>query len=243
MTGGSLGPYILGPTDAPERGIYLGDCRELTPPIPRRSVDLIFTDPPYDKAHLPLYEWIAQVAPRLLKPTGFLLLYTGGYWKDQVMAMMRETMEFWWDYQVAITTGNMVWNRHTIAKTKSLLCYRPQAGSGQPTMAQVLGYWEGGKRDKQWHTWGQQESTQRYYTQAFSKRGAIVLDPMCGGGTAAAIAKLTGRRWLCFDEDPEAIAATRQRLATVEPLPIEEQSSPASLLAPAAEQLALNLSD
>ncbi|NIV37236.1 MAG: hypothetical protein GWN58_49775, partial [Anaerolineae bacterium] len=168
--------------------------------------------------------------PELLKSTGFLLVYTGGYWKDHVMAMMRETMEFWWDYQVAITTGSMVWNRRTIAKTKSLLCYRPKAGCGQPTLAQVLGYWEGGKRDKEWHTWGQQESTQRYYTQAFSERGAIVLDPMCGGGTAAAIAKLTGRQWLCFDVDPEAVTTTRQRLATVEPLSIEEQSSPASLL-------------
>ena len=37
-----LGPYLLGPNDTPENGIYTGDARELAKAIPDESVDLIF---------------------------------------------------------------------------------------------------------------------------------------------------------------------------------------------------------
>ena len=43
-----LGPYLLGPNDTPENGIYCGDCRELLKVIPTKSIDLVLTDPPYN---------------------------------------------------------------------------------------------------------------------------------------------------------------------------------------------------
>ena len=45
----SLGPYLLGPNNTPENGIYTGDAWELARAIPDESVDLIFTDPVYDQ--------------------------------------------------------------------------------------------------------------------------------------------------------------------------------------------------
>lgn len=35
----------------PDVTLYLGDCREIAPQLPRRSVDLIVTDPPYGQSY------------------------------------------------------------------------------------------------------------------------------------------------------------------------------------------------
>jgi predicted methyltransferase len=40
--------------------------------ISDESSDLIFTDPPYLREHLHLYDWLAREASRMLKPGGFL---------------------------------------------------------------------------------------------------------------------------------------------------------------------------
>jgi DNA modification methylase len=208
-----LGPYHLGPHDLETFGIYLGDCRDLTPAIPDHSIQCIFTDPPYAKKYLALYEWLAQVAPRLLTPDGFLLVYSGGYWKDAVMAIMRQTLSYWWDYQSKASEATVVWNRKTVAKTKDILVYRPRGGKGKPQFGMILGLWEQGSRDKEYHTWSQSESTQRYYTQAFAAPGSIVFDPFCGGGTGPAMCAMLGYRWLAFDSDPAAIENSRVRVA------------------------------
>ena len=52
-----LGPYLLGPNDE-NQGIYTGDARELAEAIPDESVDLIFTDPVYDR--IDDYRWLAE---------------------------------------------------------------------------------------------------------------------------------------------------------------------------------------
>lgn len=45
--------------------------------IPDNSIDLIFTDPPYETLYL--YGELAKVAIRVLKPGGHLVIYVGGY--------------------------------------------------------------------------------------------------------------------------------------------------------------------
>jgi DNA modification methylase len=45
----TLGPYKLGFNSDENVGIYTGDARELSRAIPDESVDLIFTDPVYDR--------------------------------------------------------------------------------------------------------------------------------------------------------------------------------------------------
>ena len=47
--------------------------------IPDNSIDLIFTDPPYNEASLSLYGDLAKLAERVLKPGGSLITYVGHY--------------------------------------------------------------------------------------------------------------------------------------------------------------------
>jgi len=66
--------------------IVTGDARELAQRIPDASVDLIFTDPVYDR--IKDYEWLGKTAARVLRPGGSLLAFIGtGYMEAVMMAM------------------------------------------------------------------------------------------------------------------------------------------------------------
>ncbi|MFZ0167830.1 MAG: site-specific DNA-methyltransferase [Candidatus Dormiibacterota bacterium] len=54
--------------------------------------------------------------------------------------------------------------------------------------------------------------------RASSREGELVADFFCGSGTTGVAAAAVGRRFLLVDDNPEAIAITRQRLG-LEPLP------------------------
>ena len=53
--------------------------------IPDNSIDLIFTDPPYGEEYLPLYQELAKLAVRVLKPGGSLVFLVGHIILDQVI--------------------------------------------------------------------------------------------------------------------------------------------------------------
>ena len=145
--------------------LYLGDARELGKGIEDHSVDLIFTDPPYAKEYLYLYEWLAEWAARVLKPDGFLLSYVGVYWKNKVFRMFDDRLEYFFDY-IEYNHGNstILWPRKTISRYKSILCYRPNGGDGLP-VTNVIGVYTDGKikkfGDKRYHKWRQVEGTAR----------------------------------------------------------------------------------
>ena len=184
--------------------IYIGDSRELTKFVPDNSIDLIFTDPPYLKEFLPLYEWLAVESARILKPSGFLLTYTGGYWKNFIFEYLGRHLEYFWDYTLIMSQDcSILWPRRTIARAKSLLCYRKRGGGGMPR-TNVLGSFTGGGKQKNHHIWGQDEETARYYIDCFSDIGDVVFEPFTGGGTTCAVCKIFGRQFLGFEIDQEA---------------------------------------
>lgn len=209
--------------------IVTGDARELAKRIPDESIDLIFTDPPYSKEYLPLYYDIFAISQRILSRNGFLLVYVGGYWKDELMAAAREHLKFFWDYIIWEPYNSPVnWPRKTICRNKSILAYIPKGGGSLPT-TQVLSVWLGGGEDKRYHIWGQDESTARYFITCFSKEGATVLDLCAGGGTIPAIAKRTQRNYIAFEIDPDTAEMARERVLNTQP----------PLFVPEPEQLVL----
>ena len=55
----------------------------------------------------------------------------------------------------------------------------------------------------------------RYFVQAYSQPGDIVLDPFCGRGTAVLEAILCGRQAIGSDIAPDAVACTRAKVTSV----------------------------
>jgi len=201
--------------------ITTGDARILSAQIPDESVDLIFTDPPYPKEFLPLYGWLSEIASRKLKPGGFLLAYAGNMYKYEVMCELSKHLTYFWDYiAMHAGMGTMVWPKNTVARHKSILAFAK--GIGKPR-CRTLGSWTGTGTDKRYHAWGQDESTSRYYTDCFTLPGELVLDPFCGGGTTAVVAKQLGRNFIGFEINPATADIARKRLQTVQPLLMPEE--------------------
>jgi hypothetical protein len=119
--------------------IMVGDCRELVKQIPDDSIDLIFTDPPYPKEFLPLYDWLAKDAARILKPGGFLLTYAGNMYLHDVMMSLGQHLTYFWHY-IALDTGpgTVVWNKRTVARHKSILAYCKGSGQGQAKISSIM---------------------------------------------------------------------------------------------------------
>ena len=210
-----LGPYELGP-EGKNRGIYEGDCRELGQAIPSESIDLIFTDPPYPKEFLYLYEWLVSFAERTLRPDGFLITYVAPYHKDTIMGYFRNHLEYFWDY-IEYNVGNspVIWPRYTVSRYKSLLCYR-RFGSDSMPKPNVLGVFPVRGGDKRFHKWGQSQRIAEYYIERFTTGDMAVIDPLVGGGTTAAACLKLGRPYLAFDNDPECVKISRRRVEAVE---------------------------
>jgi hypothetical protein len=216
-----LGPYLLGPNDTPENGIYCGDARELAKEIPDESVDLIFTDPPYPREFLPLYGWLAEEAARILKPSGFLLVMCGQLYLNQIFRMFDEHLTYFWKYEVGLSgwESGIVWpfgnNSVTIVvRSKPLLAY--SKGKVLPRTSTVsLFYGDGG--DKRFHKWGQDVVSARYYIDCFSSPGDVVFDSFMGGGTTGAACVVIDRAFLGFDDDMDTVITARGRVRDTQP--------------------------
>ena len=76
--------------------IRLGDFRELIKELPDNSVDLILPAPPYPKEYLPLWSDLARESARVLKPSGFLIAYSGQAYLPAVIKSLGEYLEYYW---------------------------------------------------------------------------------------------------------------------------------------------------
>jgi predicted methyltransferase len=79
-------------------GLHHGDFRELADQIADGSVQLVFTDPPYDKDSVDLYEDAARVARRILKPGGSFVAYSGQRHLLDVAAACSRHLDYWWTF-------------------------------------------------------------------------------------------------------------------------------------------------
>lgn len=61
---------------------------------------------------------------------------------------------------------------------------------------------------------------------ASTKVGDVVLDPFFGTGTTGVVAKRLRRRWIGIEKDARYVVLARQRIAGVEPIPVEYLHSP-----------------
>ena len=191
--------------------IYQGDARKLCRNIDSESIDLIFTDPPYAKEYLYLYDCLAKESSRILKNSGFLLTYCGGYFKDIVILTLGRYLKYYWDIGIFMDGENtIIWPLKMIAGYKSILCYRKD-DIALPR-CNVYGAWKGSFQDKRFHTWGQDEQTARYYIDCFTKEGDLVFDPFIGGGTTGIVCKRLKRNFIGFEIDEETCELARSRI-------------------------------
>jgi hypothetical protein len=191
--------------------VRLGDFRTILPSIPDGCVDLIFTDPPYDKETVPLYEDMAREAARILRPGGSLICYLGQYATADVCRLVGGHLKFLWPlccYHEGPGQVMAFWGIRV--KWKPMLWF-VNGGNRFDTSAVVEDLIVSTK-EKSSHPWQQSVVEARYYIEKLTPKGGLVVDPFCGGGTTAVAAKLSGRKWITCELDPEYAAIATKRI-------------------------------
>jgi 16S rRNA G966 N2-methylase RsmD len=191
--------------------VLLGDFRTIMPSIPDGCVDLIFTDPPYDKETVPLYEDMAREAARILRPGGSLICYLGQYATADVCQLVSRHLQFYWTlccYHEG--PGQAMAMRGIRAKWKPMLWF--VNGTGRFDTGSMVEDLVVSHKEKCAHPWQQSVVEASYYIERLTPQGGLVVDPFCGGGTTALAAKQTGRKWVTCELDPEYAAIATQRI-------------------------------
>jgi len=203
---------------APPQGVklYGGRFQDVGGKVRDGSVDCVFTDPPYDAKWVDRGEWadLGALAARVLKPGGLLFTYAGVSCLDRVMRDLSAAgLTYIWTIAVRSSgLSSRQWKQNMINKWKPALVFG-KGVSRLPTATFDL--WEGTqpRAFKNNHNWEQPEEECEYYLSHIVPAGSsVVLDPCCGSGTTLKVARRLGFRAVGIDQDPEAIALTKERL-------------------------------
>ena len=226
-----LGPYLLGPNDTPENGIYTGDARELAEAIPDESVDLIFTDPPYHKHNAYLFEVLGKIAASTIKQGGLVLTLSGQAALTTCINHLLQHLDYYWLSSMPHSLGciGRYHPKQILCGGKSFLWF--SRGAVKPHNYVFDTFLS--KRDKAHHKWGQPVGWFMYYIDKLTRPGNIVLDPFTGGAAIPIACINTNRRYLAFEIDPETADLARERVRNTQP----------PLFFPEPEQLGLGLGE
>jgi DNA modification methylase len=208
-----LGPYILGPTDDEHQGIYTGDARELAKAIPDESVDLIFTDPVYDR--IDDYRWLAETAARVLKPDRACCAYYGiGYLPETVAALSSELSYRWQGLWYQSNNDKQRGGFGFVVYSPFLWMDKGRTKVRHKTNDVVNVPIPNGNHN---HEWSKQPGAIDRYVKALTDEDDIAVDFFTGGGTVPAVCKMLGRHWLAFEIDPATADTARERVRNTQP--------------------------
>jgi SAM-dependent methyltransferase len=192
-------------------GLYHGDFRKIGDKIPDASVDLIFTDPPYDRKAIELFDCLGEFAARVLRPGGSLVAYIGHIQLPDAVADLSKHLRYWWTcscYHSGPTLLRM--NEYGIVNGwKPMLWFVKETRGDKTTFINDVAT---GTREKSHHEWQQSETEARYFIEHLTEPDAFVVDPFCGGGTTPAACIGLGRKWAAFEIDEANVARASQRL-------------------------------
>ena len=175
--------------------VITGEARQVAKGIPNNSVDLILTDPEYNR--LDDYWWLFEESRRILKPDGNALAFVNAKWYPVVSRIVASNFP---PLACVQTSGPSGMNGRVIAKTYYLLWW----GSGK-----LCGYMPDGYIGTTWSAanrhnfkWTKNPKFLKATLEAFTHEGGIVVDLFCGASQSLTSVRPAG--------DEEAVRSHRE---------------------------------
>jgi len=179
-----------------------GNFIDISKNIPDNSVDLIFTDPPYNERSLSLYKELALVAKKVLKPGASIIFYCGTYGIPQVLDYMKEAgLTYYWIIAVK-HQGPFArsWTKSISIKWKPLL-WHIKGKAKFDTTEFISDLVESSSPDKISHDWQQSTVEAHHVISRLTIENQTVLDPMMGSGTTGIAAIKLSRKFIGIEMD------------------------------------------
>lgn len=215
-------PIAVAPPATFINRIINADCLDVMPELPSRSIDFVFTDPPYltrycDRSGRTVTNddrtgWLeppfAQIY-RVLKNHRFCVSFYGWSKVDQFFAAWRAAGF----YPVA----HLVWAKRYSSRQRYVEYRHEQAyvlAKGYPqrptiSLPDVL-TWQ--YTENRLHPTQKPVGSLRPVISTFSRPGDVVLDPFCGSGSTLVAAKSLDRRYIGIEIDAEHAKTAKARL-------------------------------
>ena len=184
--------------------LLLGDLLEKGKEIPDNSIDLIFTDPPYDEASLPLYKNLGILAARVLKPGGSLVSIIGHFALIKSAKLIEESGLKYIHIMAIIHGGgsSMLFPYHIRVKWKPVLWY--VKGTKPNTTNIIEDIINSTPPDKALHEWAQSQVEAEHIIKGLTVgENQVVLDPFMGAGTFGIAALKLNRKFIGIEIDPK----------------------------------------
>ena len=194
--------------------VYIADTTdiEFIHSVPKDSMDMVFTDPPWDEGALICYETVGRLANRVLKPGGFVAVYCGKMFLPEILSMLSSWLDYVWMYCVFQPDNNWSMTRANVGIFEA---WRPIALFRKPGDYREQRFAPDAlkcTRQKQWHDWQQGIEPIEKYIELLTEPGDIVLDPFVGGATVPYAAMRLKRHYLAFDKEEETVRLALARL-------------------------------
>jgi site-specific DNA-methyltransferase (adenine-specific) len=193
-----------------------GDFREKLKDLPDNSIDLIFTDPPYDKESLSLYGELSKLAARVLKEGSSLVVYAPHYYLPQVFEIMKnDKLDYWWIMAVKHNgTSARMHGKQVFVGWKPLLWFVKGKKLASPEyITDFVQPIESKQPEKNEHPWQQAIQEAEYIISRLSVKNQIVLDPFMGSGTTGIAALKLNRKFIGIEIDEDNYNIAKGRIA------------------------------
>ena len=190
--------------------ILIGDFWEKRDEIKNDSIDLIFTDPPYNQEMIKRFSDIAQFAADKLTEGGSLLFYAGHLQVVEATKIFSEKLRFWWIICCLHSGKKGLMKEYGIR-----VCWKPifwfvkkTRGDKSSIVQDVVS----GGEEKDYHECQQAEKEALYWIEKLCPKNGIVCDPFLGSGTTAVAAIKLNRKWIGIEEDKETAKSADKRI-------------------------------
>jgi 16S rRNA G966 N2-methylase RsmD len=186
------------------------------------SVDLIFTDPPYDEASVSLFGVLAKLAQQILKPGGSMVTYFGHYALFEIGKLIADNSQLKYHWLIVVKHnghGARMRKQKVWPKYKPLLWYyKPKEGQTGPTMfSDIEDMIESEPVDKNLHDWQQSSIEARRIIETLTVEGQTVLDPFMGAGTTGISSLQANRRFIGIEINKDYFQIAKARLINFKP--------------------------
>lgn len=195
----------------------LGDFRKVEAQIEDESLELIFTDPPYENKYLPLYKDLVKFASKKLKVGGKLITFTQTGQIPEIISFLEEHLNY-----IAIIgleqdkhSMPLLWAYKIFPYLKFLLFY--SKGKYKP-LGPISNLITSRYQGKRYHKWQQSTLEARYCIGHLTKENDLVCDPFMGGGTTGVACIQIKRQFIGIEIDKNSYNIAKKRIESTDPL-------------------------